>query len=495
MLISNKNEIWFTRVVAGIISFGVIAAIINFLHNRSLWFDESLLALNVVNKSYLELLRPLDYNQVAPVGFLFIEKFLSTLTGNHDWSLRIFPFLCYIGSFPLLYFFNMKLHGSKYASLVCVAFFAINSTIVYYSFEVKQYSTDVFAAILLLFIGLKLIEDIGNKKTAIIYSIIGTIAVFISNVSIVLIITNFIVVFYKRYFQKKKLDYFVWIPIFSWIISFTVYFYFFIYHHPSKKSMLRYWTQKDAFLPINTFNSKPYLFIYDKMNMIFNSIISNNTFGWIYFILFAIGLFLFLKMRKSLFIIILPVILHLILSSLKLYPFHSRLILYLIPLFLTVISFAFYFVFERLKEKKPMLSFVVLILLFLNAYSLASIVPFEKEEVKKCMDYISKDPEEYENIYLYCSTDPVFKFYQKNYDCFNKKINYIQGDWHREDWSKHSQDIKKINGDSWLIFSEVYISNGKSEADYIIDMLKLKGFSIVNSKEFAGAICYKVSKN
>jgi hypothetical protein len=259
--------------------------------------------------------------------------------------------------------------------------------------------------------------------------------------------------------------------------------------------MLRYWTQKDAFLPINTFNSKPYLFIYDKMNMIFNSIISNNTFGWIYFILFAIGLFLFLKMRKSLFIIIFPVILHLILSSLKLYPFHSRLILYLIPLFLTVISFAFYFVFERLKEKKPMLSFVVLILLFLNAYSLASIVPFEKEEVKKCMDYISKDPEEYENIYLYCSTDPVFKFYQKNYDCFNKKINYIQGDWHREDWSKHSQDIKKINGDSWLIFSEVYISNGKSEADYIIDMLKLKGFSIVNSKEFAGAICYKVSKN
>ncbi len=491
----NKSNIWFYRILTSVIFFGIIAAIINFLHNRSLWFDESLLALNIVDKTYSELLQPLDYNQVAPIGFLFVEKFIAGWFDYNDWSLRIFPFLCYLGSIPLFYLFNKKLHGSKEISFIAVALFSINSSIVYYSFEVKQYSTDVFSAILLLFIGIKLIEDNIGKRSLIAYTIISMLVVFFSNVSIILLITNAILIFYTKIYLKKQWNHKTWIPIIIWLVSFVFYFSFFIYHHPSKRTMLRYWTQKNAFLPLNIFDSKTYQFLFDKLTIIFNSIIANNTFGWIYFTMFIIGLFVILKRKRILFILIFPLILHLILSGLKLYPFHTRLILYLIPLLLIVISFAIHYIFQKLQLRKMLYGYLVFTLLFINAYGLASVIPFEREQVKQCMDYIKKDSKKCDNIYLYCSTIPVFKFYQNRFNYFTKDIEIINGNWHRDDWSKHSQDIEKIKGDSWLIFSEVYISQGKSEADYIINLLKLKGFSILISKKFAGAICYKVSKN
>ena len=66
-----------------IIGFGILIRLIQYLYNRSLWADEAVLALNIVNRSYLELLQPLDYDQAAPIGFLLVEKLAVQLFGNN----------------------------------------------------------------------------------------------------------------------------------------------------------------------------------------------------------------------------------------------------------------------------------------------------------------------------------------------------------------------------------------------------------------------------
>jgi len=45
-----------------------------YLQNPSLWFDEILLALNLVSRDYAGILRPLRFNQTAPVLYLEAER-------------------------------------------------------------------------------------------------------------------------------------------------------------------------------------------------------------------------------------------------------------------------------------------------------------------------------------------------------------------------------------------------------------------------------------
>ena len=50
-----------------IIGLGIFLRLFQYLHNRSLWLDEASLALNLIEKTFSELLQPLDYGQMARV--------------------------------------------------------------------------------------------------------------------------------------------------------------------------------------------------------------------------------------------------------------------------------------------------------------------------------------------------------------------------------------------------------------------------------------------
>lgn len=75
---------------------GISLAIYQFFYNRSLWNDEAALALNIIDKSFSQLLQPLDYKQVAPIAYLFVEKFLTLLMGKSEYALRIFSLVAFI---------------------------------------------------------------------------------------------------------------------------------------------------------------------------------------------------------------------------------------------------------------------------------------------------------------------------------------------------------------------------------------------------------------
>src|SRR5580700_9952550 len=53
---------------------GVFARVMRYALRFPLWDDESFLCVNFISRSYADLLRPLDYHQVAPILFLWIER-------------------------------------------------------------------------------------------------------------------------------------------------------------------------------------------------------------------------------------------------------------------------------------------------------------------------------------------------------------------------------------------------------------------------------------
>src|SRR4249920_244244 len=89
--------LWWAFLVAGI-----AFRLIQFRAARSLWLDESMLALNIASRSLGELLRPLDYNQVAPPLFLWLSRLSIRLAGTNEMALRAWPMLAALLVPPVL---------------------------------------------------------------------------------------------------------------------------------------------------------------------------------------------------------------------------------------------------------------------------------------------------------------------------------------------------------------------------------------------------------
>src|SRR5689334_23171439 len=91
VLSSVKHPNLYKSLSIWAVLFGALVRLVQYASNRSLWSDEAMLALNIVDRSYLELLKPLDYNQAAPPLFLWLEKLAVQLLGNNEYALRLVP--------------------------------------------------------------------------------------------------------------------------------------------------------------------------------------------------------------------------------------------------------------------------------------------------------------------------------------------------------------------------------------------------------------------
>ncbi len=71
------------KILWAIPALAVIVRVYLFIFvEKSLWLDEAALALNILDKGYLELFQPLQYAQSAPPLFLLCTKFLTEIFGT-----------------------------------------------------------------------------------------------------------------------------------------------------------------------------------------------------------------------------------------------------------------------------------------------------------------------------------------------------------------------------------------------------------------------------
>jgi hypothetical protein len=72
---------------------GVALRFLEYFSDRSLWIDESVVALNLEARSFPSLFHHLSFYVVAPVGFLLLEKLAITLFGASEYALRAVPLI------------------------------------------------------------------------------------------------------------------------------------------------------------------------------------------------------------------------------------------------------------------------------------------------------------------------------------------------------------------------------------------------------------------
>jgi len=140
---------WQARLIWGFLILGVAARAVRFLLRFPLWEDECFLAANFIDCTYFDLLGPLNYHQVAPPGFLWVELTLVKLLGFNEWSLRLYPFFASVAS--LFLFRRLAGRLLRGTSLIlAVALFSVTYSGIRYAAEAKPYGTDQFVALMLL---------------------------------------------------------------------------------------------------------------------------------------------------------------------------------------------------------------------------------------------------------------------------------------------------------------------------------------------------------
>ena len=166
--------------IAGILAFGVALRTIQYAAQGSMWMDELAIAINVSERGPWELLfQPLDLRQVAPPGFLLLEKLGTELLGAGEAGLRLFPWLASLAS--LFLFWRVAARFASPAAVVAgLLAFAASPSLVWYAGTAKQYSGDVAVTLLLVLLALRSEEERWSVGRAILWGLAGGAAILAS---------------------------------------------------------------------------------------------------------------------------------------------------------------------------------------------------------------------------------------------------------------------------------------------------------------------------
>lgn len=465
-----------------IICLGVILRLVQYLFNRSLWLDESALALNIINRSFSQLLQPLDYNQVAPIGFLMVEKLLIQSFGSSEYILRLFPFLC--GVFSLFLFCKVAKHYIKQkAALIALLLFTISNPLIYYSSECKQYSSDVFIALLLYTVTIYIQSKRLTTSRIALFGVIGAVAIWFSHPAIFILagIGLSLTLFYLNKREWLKISKFS-IAYSIWILSFVTFYFVSLRNFSHDKPLLNFW--KGSFMP---FPPKTKWF----SNMLFEFL--NNPLGLSYFpgivkLMLLIGcISMFFKKKKKFVVLISPILFTLFASGLHKYPFSGRLLLFIVPIVILFIAEGIKQIKTKTSNNSSILVIIIIGLLIfppLLSTSYHLLKPRTREEIKPIISYVRENRQSGDLLYLYYSSQFAFKYYSGSYG-FNDN-DYIIGVSSRGNPEKYISDLDKLRDNKrvWILFSHVHQDEEILFLNYLnsigkgIDYFKAKGASV-----------------
>ncbi|MGA3067557.1 MAG: hypothetical protein ABSF29_12000 [Tepidisphaeraceae bacterium] len=137
------------RWLIAFLLIGIFLRMLRYAIHMPVWGDEAFVGLNVINRGFADLLKPLEYAQVAPPGFLFAERAMYDWAGMGEYSMRLLPMLAGLGSL-LLFAYWVRLLAAPAAAAVAVGILAVGNYPVRYAVELKPYGFDLFASLILV---------------------------------------------------------------------------------------------------------------------------------------------------------------------------------------------------------------------------------------------------------------------------------------------------------------------------------------------------------
>lgn len=204
-----------------LVILGLVSRAFIYLSNGSLGSDEAKLAINLIEKNWAELFAPLSYNQAAPVGFLILQKFVTTTLGPTEWSLRLVPFTASIASLVASVVLMKRVLKTP-GFLFGIAAISVGEFVISQASNAKQYSTDILVALLLT---IEFLRYNGFPRTGVHnfrIAVTGILAMVFSQPSVFIVASIGISILTRRAQDERVVARRIpdWIIVSSWVLVF-----------------------------------------------------------------------------------------------------------------------------------------------------------------------------------------------------------------------------------------------------------------------------------
>jgi hypothetical protein len=229
-----------------ILALGVALRMRDFLLVRSLWLDEVMLARNLVDRSAAGLLRPLDHQQAAPVGFLLLQKLVITVLGPEDWAFRLLPLLASIGSLFLFAALSRQI-VTPVAGLMGLLLLACNPWCILSTD--KQYPVEQLVGLVLLALTWRTIPA-ARPRDSFILAAAGAGLVWVSHAAPLMLAACGATMFLTQVLAGRRVPaWWSFLTITAWLISFAANYALATRHLHASSFLNAYW--RSGFAPRN----------------------------------------------------------------------------------------------------------------------------------------------------------------------------------------------------------------------------------------------------
>lgn len=368
----NGPALW----AAVLLALGLILRLRQYLFNRSLWLDEAYLATSFVDRDLGELLfHPLANGQVAPLGFLLLVKAVTSVLGTHDWSLRLLPLLSGVLSLVVAIPIARSVLPGALARSVFMGLMAFAPVLVYYSSEFKQYQGDVLCSVLILWLSMRFRAEHGPAdgwKLA----LAGAACIWFSHASLFVLAGAGTVLWLEMAHRRQRA---AWLAITVVGLVYLAMRHTGVAHHGEMPG----W--------------------FDALNV---GLLALTLLG-------SVALARLSRRVAGIFLVTLIAVLAA--SALHLYPFRSRLILFLLPLVYLALAALVQVIWQQTNRwrARPVAVGLALSLIFVMALPSWRVLrqPENAQDIKGAMAHIAKHRQPGDHVVLGSMTHKAFDFY------------------------------------------------------------------------------------
>ena len=326
-MVSDNRRVM--MAVTALVAVGAALRLQMYLFDRSFWWPEAALALNILRKSGWDLLGPYEFHQAAPIGFVLVTKGATLVFGDSERVLRLPAFVCGLVSLPLFYV-AARAYVSRGAALLALAFFALSPSAIYWSANCKQYSSDVMFAIAALILGDWLARHELTRGRAAGAAVLGVAGVFFSLPFVFLLTGLAVGLGVDRVARRDWTGLSRWGAVAaSWMAGFGVYHLVSLRFVDPSGFLRTFWAER--FITLSDWH-RSYSLVASAFIVPLDLV---TVHPWPIIPICALGLLaVFVRLRAHALFLAAPVIALALASLFQLYPFWHRMILFVLPLLL-----------------------------------------------------------------------------------------------------------------------------------------------------------------